>query len=52
MAVLKGSRYVMFISAIVGSIGLAIYPIIIRPMMNPDEYKQVRKAHPFEGRKH
>lgn len=38
MAILKGWRYVALISGLVGGIGLAIYPIIVDPMLNPDKY--------------
>ncbi|KAG8232242.1 hypothetical protein J437_LFUL011795 [Ladona fulva] len=41
--ILKGWRYVAFIGGIVGSIGLAIYPIIISPMLNPADYKKIQE---------
>lgn len=40
MAYLKGWKYIAFISAFVGGIGLATYPIIIYPMMNIEEYSK------------
>ncbi|XP_050439119.1 small integral membrane protein 20 [Adelges cooleyi] len=43
MGYLKGWKYVAFISAFVGSIGLATYPIIIRPMTHVEEYKKAQE---------
>ncbi|XP_037935033.1 small integral membrane protein 20 [Teleopsis dalmanni] len=43
MALLKGWRYGVFISGIVGLIGLAIYPVVIDPMLHTDKYKEVQK---------
>ncbi|XP_050522494.1 small integral membrane protein 20 [Daktulosphaira vitifoliae] len=43
MSVLKGWKYVAFISAFVGSIGLATYPIIIYPMTHVEEYKKAQE---------
>ncbi|XP_025194439.1 small integral membrane protein 20 [Melanaphis sacchari] len=40
MSRLKGWRYVAFLSAFVGGIGLATYPIIIYPMMHVEDYKK------------
>ncbi|XP_013111425.1 small integral membrane protein 20 [Stomoxys calcitrans] len=40
---LKGVRYVLFVGAIVGVIGAALYPIVLKPMMGVDEYKNIRK---------
>lgn len=40
MAYLKGWKYVAFISAFVGSIGFATYPIIIYPMTHVDDYSK------------
>ncbi|VVC24586.1 Protein of unknown function DUF4538 [Cinara cedri] len=40
MGYLKGWKYVAFISAFVGSIGLATYPIIIHPMIHVEDYKK------------
>ncbi|XP_018573879.1 small integral membrane protein 20 [Anoplophora glabripennis] len=42
MPVLKGWRYVAVIGGLVGAIGIAIYPIIIDPMLNPDKYKKIQ----------
>lgn len=38
--ILKGWRYTAFIGGIVGTIGLALYPIIVSPMINPDQYSK------------
>jgi len=40
MSYLKGWKYVAFISAFVGSIGLATYPIIIYPMTHTEDFKK------------
>ncbi|XP_063696272.1 small integral membrane protein 20 [Culicoides brevitarsis] len=40
---LVGWRFGVFVGSIVGLIGLACYPIIIYPMMNPEEYKEIQK---------
>lgn len=40
---LKGWRYVAFISGIVGAIGLAVYPVIIKPMYDNSKYKDIQK---------
>lgn len=40
MGNLKGWKYVAFISAFVGSIGLATYPIIIYPMTHIEDYSK------------
>lgn len=45
MGYLKGWRYVAFISAFVGSIGLATYPIIIYPMTHVEEYSKFDLIH-------
>lgn len=37
---LKGWRYVAFISGIVGAIGLAVYPVIIKPMYDNSKYSK------------
>ncbi|XP_023319849.1 small integral membrane protein 20 [Eurytemora carolleeae] len=42
--VLKGWRYGAFIGAVVGCIGLAIYPVIISPYLFPEKWKQQSKA--------
>uniref|UniRef100_A0A069DMY6 Putative conserved secreted protein n=1 Tax=Panstrongylus megistus TaxID=65343 RepID=A0A069DMY6_9HEMI len=39
---LKGWKYVLFMTGIVGSIGAATYPIIIRPMLYTEEYKKIQ----------
>lgn len=41
--ILKGWKYAAFIGSIVGFIGIAIYPIIIEPMRNPEKYKAIQK---------
>ena len=41
--VLKGWRYAAFIGSIVGAIGIAIYPIIISPMIDPTPWKEFSK---------
>ncbi|XP_058461118.1 small integral membrane protein 20 [Malaya genurostris] len=41
--ILKGRNYVLFIGGIVGLIGLACYPIIIDPMLNPEKYKKIQQ---------
>ncbi|CAH1710172.1 small integral membrane protein 20 [Aphis gossypii] len=40
MSRLKGWKYVAFLSAFVGGIGLATYPIIIYPMTHIEDYKK------------
>lgn len=40
MAVLKGWKYVAFVGGIVGTIGIAIYPIIIDPLINTEKYSK------------
>lgn len=42
MSQLKGWKYVAFISAFVGGIGLATYPIIIYPMTHIDDYSKLK----------
>ena len=37
-----GWKYAAFVGSIVGFIGLATYPIIIHPMMYPEEYKKIQ----------
>lgn len=49
---LKGFRYVLFVGAIVGGIGATLYPIVIKPMMGVDDYKELRKKVAGEVRKH
>ncbi|XP_026475035.1 small integral membrane protein 20 [Ctenocephalides felis] len=43
MVVLKGWKYVAFVSGIVGFTGCAIYPIIIHPMLYPNYWKEQQK---------
>ncbi|XP_050498034.1 small integral membrane protein 20 [Diabrotica virgifera virgifera] len=40
---LVGWRYAALITGLVGMIGLAIYPIIIDPMMDPSKYKRMQE---------
>ena len=40
MVLLKGWKYAAFVGTIVGAIGLAIYPIIVSPMVNPEPYSK------------
>lgn len=40
MVVLKGWRYGAFIGVIVGGIGLTLYPIVIDPMINTEQYSE------------
>lgn len=49
MATLSSWKYAAFIGAIVGGIGIALYPIIIYPMMHVDEYSKyvIFKGHLF-----
>ena len=42
--VLKGWRYGVFFGSVVGSICLAIYPVIISPYLFPEKWKQQSKA--------
>ena len=42
--VLKGWRYAVFVGACFGSIGLALYPIIIQPWQNPEPWKAYSAA--------
>ena len=39
--ILKGWKFAAFIGSIVGTIGLATYPIIISPMIDPEPWKQL-----------
>ncbi|XP_049821216.1 small integral membrane protein 20 [Aethina tumida] len=39
---LVGWRYTALIGGLVGGIALAIYPIIIDPMINTEKYKQIQ----------
>jgi len=40
-AVLKGWRFAGFVGALVGSISLTIYPIIISPYLYPEKWRKV-----------
>lgn len=40
---LVGWRYALFVGSIVGAIGLTCYPIIIHPLLYPEEYKKLQK---------
>lgn len=40
MSTLRGWRYAAFIGAIVGGIGLTLYPIVIHPMINTEDYSK------------
>lgn len=42
---LKGWKYVAFIGVIVGGIGATLYPIIIHPMINTEEYSKIDFSH-------
>lgn len=41
MVLLKGWKYAAMVGTVVGAIGLAIYPIIVSPMMNPEPYSKL-----------
>jgi len=41
--VLTGWRYTAFIGAIVGAIGVAIYPIIVSPYLHPEKWQTMSK---------
>ncbi|EDW76936.1 uncharacterized protein Dwil_GK13281 [Drosophila willistoni] len=43
MAVLRGWRFVGFVSCIVGAVGLTLYPVVIDPMLNTDKYKSLQE---------
>ncbi|KAL1506522.1 hypothetical protein ABEB36_005870 [Hypothenemus hampei] len=43
MAIFVGWRYAALIGGMVGAIGLAVYPIIIDPIRNPDKYKKIQE---------
>ena len=38
--VLKGRNYALLVGGIVGFIALACYPIIVHPMLHPEEYSK------------
>ncbi|CAH0558947.1 unnamed protein product [Brassicogethes aeneus] len=40
---LTGWRYAGLIGGLIGAIGLAIYPIIIDPMLNVEKYKRIQE---------
>jgi len=40
---MTGWMYGAFIGAVVGSIGLAIYPVIIHPYIYPEEWQKLSK---------
>lgn len=39
MVLLKGWKFGAMVCTIVGAIGVAIYPIIISPMIDPEPYR-------------
>lgn len=43
MAVLRGWRFIGFVSCIVGAIGVTLYPVIVDPMINAEKYKALRE---------
>lgn len=43
MTILRGWKFVAFVGVFVGAVGLTIYPVIISPMMNPEEYKKIQR---------
>jgi len=47
--VLKGWRFGLFVGAVVGGIGVAIYPIIISPFYHQEEWQKVSKANRTAG---
>ena len=42
MVVLRGWRYVAFVASIFGGVGLAIYPIIVAPYLDPSKYQEIQ----------
>ncbi|CAD7089433.1 unnamed protein product [Hermetia illucens] len=42
MVLLRGWKYAAFIGAIVGGIGITLYPIVVEPMMNTERYKKIQ----------
>nr|QBX89073.1 phoenixin [Nephrops norvegicus] len=42
MTILRGWRYGLFVGGLVGFISAALYPIVIYPMMNVDNYKNIQ----------
>ncbi|XP_063909755.1 small integral membrane protein 20 [Zophobas morio] len=43
MTMLIGWRYKLFVGSIVGVIGLALYPIVVHPMLNTEHYKKIQE---------
>ncbi|KAH8405402.1 hypothetical protein KR222_011052 [Zaprionus bogoriensis] len=43
MALLRGWRFVAFVSCIVGAVGATLYPVVVDPMINTDKYKALRE---------
>ncbi|XP_063832092.1 small integral membrane protein 20 [Ostrinia nubilalis] len=43
VAFYRGWRYAAFLTGFAGFIGLALYPIVISPMMDVSEYKKIQK---------
>ncbi|KAK9891803.1 hypothetical protein WA026_016599 [Henosepilachna vigintioctopunctata] len=39
----KGLKYAVFIGGLVTTISLALYPIVVDPMINTEKYKQIQK---------
>ncbi|CAG0882951.1 unnamed protein product [Darwinula stevensoni] len=44
MVVLRGWRYVAFVAGIFGGVGLAIYPIIVAPYLDPSKYQDIQRV--------
>lgn len=44
MQKLTGWRYGLFIGGFVGFIAAALFPIVIRPMINVEEYRKIQAA--------
>uniref|UniRef100_A0A2R5LHA0 Putative secreted protein n=1 Tax=Ornithodoros turicata TaxID=34597 RepID=A0A2R5LHA0_9ACAR len=40
---LKGWRYAAFIGGFVSLIGIAVYPVVIYPLLHANEYKEIQK---------
>ncbi|KAH8298670.1 hypothetical protein KR018_010643 [Drosophila ironensis] len=43
MAVLRGKRFVGFVACIVGAVGLTLYPVVLHPMLNTEQYKSLQE---------
>ncbi|XP_071055564.1 small integral membrane protein 20 [Onthophagus taurus] len=43
MVIIKNLKFVGVMCGLIGGIAIAIYPIVIYPMMNIDEYKKIQK---------